>query len=364
VMWIENTVAEAQDRYLDLASHSTELGVACGLIHSRFTVEDRQRIEDHWVNLFGKPGWPKRREKGRILVGTQVLEQSLDIDADFLVTRFCPTDMLLQRIGRLWRHPGTPRHSTATREVWVLAPGLEEAVARPITCFGNTAWVYSPYVLCRSLEVWQGCTLLTLPADIRQFIEATYNTREESGKMADWFHELEHGNRYRLGRKALRQLARITLSKGGTTLPESKAQTRYSEEDLTEVLLLQAMVLDAENRTTCITLLNGEQLQLPWDRIKLSKTQWRRLSARLTGEMVNVRYHHAPLPLPLDTLQKHGLHHCFYLGNPEQSEALLRLALVDKAEGLHGLHGAPLNDNYILQYRDDIGYLVNNKEEE
>jgi len=51
------------------------------------------------VNLFGKPGWPQRAAQGRILVGTQVLEQSLDIDADFLVTAFAPTDMLLQRWG-------------------------------------------------------------------------------------------------------------------------------------------------------------------------------------------------------------------------------------------------------------------------
>lgn len=103
VLWIENTVAEAQERYLDLAARAAELNVACGLLHSRFTFADRSRIEAEWVNLFGKTGWNQRLQQGRILIGTQVLEQSLDIDADFLVTRFAPSDMLLQRLGRLWR---------------------------------------------------------------------------------------------------------------------------------------------------------------------------------------------------------------------------------------------------------------------
>ena len=116
VLWIENTVVEAQQRYLDLAARASELGLACGLLHSRFIADDRQRIEDRWVNLFGKPGWPKRLQQGHILVGTQVLEQSLDIDADFLISRFAPTDMLLQRMGRLWRHADTPRVDSAVCE--------------------------------------------------------------------------------------------------------------------------------------------------------------------------------------------------------------------------------------------------------
>src|SRR5690554_6515001 len=127
VLWIENTVKEAQERYIDLAARASELGVACGLLHSRFTLHDRHKIEERWVGLFGKPGWPQRQQQGRILVGTQVLEQSLDIDADFMVSRFAPTDMLLQRFGRLWRHEDTPRCSFAKPEAWLLAPKLERS---------------------------------------------------------------------------------------------------------------------------------------------------------------------------------------------------------------------------------------------
>lgn len=359
VLWIENTVAEAQERYRMLAARSQGLGIACGLLHSRFTADDRQRIEERWINLFGKPGWPDRGGQGRLLVGTQVLEQSLDIDADFLVTRFCPTDMLLQRIGRVWRHQNTPRNPAARKEVWILAPPLADAVENPLQYFGATAWVYSPYVLCRSLEVWQDLRRLTVPADIRPLIEDTYASRQESGRMEQWHYELEHGNRSRKGRLALQQLAKITLARGGKTLPEAKAQTRYSEEESCEVLLLRSVTMQPEHNRTLLTLLNGEQVQLAWSRGKQTRKEWRQLSARLMSQMVPVRPRHAPGLLPMDTLKnKLKLHHCFYLGNPEREEAVLRLALVDEAGDLQGYQGAPLNENYILQYRNDLGYCV------
>jgi len=358
VLWIENTVLEAQERYLDLAARAAELGVACGLLHSRFTAEDRQRIEDRWVSLFGKGGWQERTRQGRILVGTQILEQSLDIDADFLVSRFAPTDMLLQRLGRLWRHAGTPREPAARCEAWVLAPDLEKAIVAPLSAFGSSAHVYSPYVLCRSLEVWQGRDSLCLPQDIRALIEQTYAQRQEDGAMAQWLHELDNGTPRRKGRKALAQLARVTLAENGNTLPENKAQTRYSEQDSHEVLLLRVAVQLPEQKATRLILLDGEQLLLPWERHKLGKRGWRELSASLMRQTVPVRVQDAPKCLPIHTLEKFGLQHCFYLGDPAYDEAVLRVALVDEAGALCGLQGAQVHRKHTLEYRDDLGYRV------
>lgn len=358
VLWIENTVVEAQQRYLDLAARAAELGLACGLLHSRFTVVDRQGIEERWVNLYGKPGWPERQQQGRILVGTQVLEQSLDIDADFLITRFAPTDMLLQRLGRLWRHESTPRCPAARREVWLLAPELQQAIDSPAQAFGASAFVYSPYVLCRSLEVWQALPSLRLPQDIRALIEQTYALRDESGPMAAWLHELDKGTPRRAGRETLRQLARVGLAEAGKTLPECKAQTRYSETDSHEVLLLRSVQLMPSEKVTYLTLLNNERITLPWGRHQLGKREWRRLSAVLMGQVVAVRAQDAPLPLSIDVLSRMGLQHCFYLGNPEQDEALLRVALVEESGALHGLQGAQVHKKHELDYRDDLGYRV------
>lgn len=358
VLWIENTVAAAQQRYLDLAARASELGLACGLLHSRYTAEHRNHIEERWVSLFGKPGWAERQKQGRILVGTQVLEQSLDIDADFLVSRFAPSDMLLQRIGRLWRHATTPRAASAICEAWLLAPNLECAIASPLQTFGSTAFVYSPYVLCRSLEAWQGVSSLNLPQDIRPLIEQTYVQRSEVGDMATWLHELDNGTNRRIGRKGMRQLARLTVAESGNTLPESKAQTRYSETDSHEVLLLRSLTPVPELKSTRLKLLNGEQVLLPWERHRLIKREWRQLSAKLMRQVVLVPVQDAPLQLSIDMLVKFGLHHCFYLGSPVQDEAILRVALVDETGRLQGINDVYVHDRHTLEYRDDLGYRV------
>lgn len=360
VLWIENTVVEAQQRYLDLAARAAEIGAACGLLHSRFIPDDRQAIENHWVGLFGKDDeWRLRRKQGRILIGTQVLEQSLDIDADFMVSRFAPTDMLLQRLGRLWRHENAPRKDSAVCEAWLLIPPLEQAIVSPEKAFGSSAFVYSPYVLCRSLEVWESISSLSLPQDIRPLIEETYIARNEQGEMARWLADLDNGTRWRTGRNAMRQLARITLADAGNTLPESKAQTRYSETETCDVLLFRQIARIPEKRMTRLTLLNGEQCWLPWRRnMMLSREKWRALSILLMRQIVTVRVQDAPQKLPLKTLEHFALQLCFYLGNQAQEEAILRVALVDETGELKGVEGAPVHEKYRLDYRNDLGYRV------
>lgn len=361
VLWIENTVIEAQERYLDIASRAADIGVDCGLLHSRYTADDRQALEDKWVNQFGKAGWGKRAERGRILVGTQVLEQSLDIDADFMVSRFAPTDMLLQRMGRLWRHSTTPRHSKAICETWLLAPSLESAMSCPEDALGRSAFVYSPYVLCRSLEVWQGLSQVGLPSDIRDLIERTYHSRDEDQIFSTMLSDLDNGTRMRKGRLAMKSLARITLAEAGNTLPESRAQTRYSETDNFDVLLVIKIAADPASRLTRITLLNGESWVIPWNRQALDKSGWRKLTATLMRQVVSVRPGDAPKSLSIDLLKNsYHLHHCFFLGHPDwpQDECVLRIALVDQSGELNSLHGTSVHDKHNLNYRDDLGYRV------
>lgn len=366
VLWVENTVREAQQRYLDIASRASALGIEHGLLHSRYTVADRARIEEQWVNLFGKPGWERRSERGRILVGTQVLEQSLDIDADFLVSRFAPTDMLLQRLGRLWRHADTLRPAGARCEAWLLAPALDAAIESPPAAFGPSAYVYAPYVLCRSLAVWRERTAVALPNDIRGLIEATYAEQSEDGSMAHWLYELDNGrgsgNRRRQGRIALAQLARLGLAMDGNTLPESKAQTRYSESDSLDVLLLRDMQQDTERHVARLLLLDGRVVELPTRKAlpQAKRAELKAITAQLMRQIVPVRPGEAPTAIVRDTLEKYGLQHCFYLGNADwaEDESLLRVALVDEAGTLRGLHGQAVHDKYPLEYRDDLGYRV------
>lgn len=363
VLWIENTVQQAQDRYLDLAARARELGLDCGLLHSRFTAFHRQQREDHWVGLFGRQGWSQRGIKGRILVGTQVLEQSLDIDADFLVSRFAPTDMVLQRMGRLWRHADTPRQETATCEAWLLAPDTDKAIESPITTFGASAFVYAPYVLCRSLQVWQSVDQVALPGDIRTLIESSYASRPEEGTMARWLHELDNGTTgpgARKGRRALQQLARLGLAEDGKTLPEAHAQTRYSDSDNHEVLLLRSMTYDSDSKTTRLGLLDGQSVDLPVSRHCLDKSQWKALAVTLMQHLVPVRASAAPLSVSRDQLKKLGFGHCFYLGDDNWPDdvTLLRIGVVDECGQLHGVYGAPVHERHALEYRSDLGYRL------
>ncbi len=371
VLWVENTVREAQQRYLDIASRASALGIEHGLLHSRYTMADRARIESRWVNLFGKPGWDQRGARGRILVGTQVLEQSLDIDSDFLVSRFAPTDMLLQRMGRLWRHADTLRPVGARCEAWLLAPALDAAIESPPAAFGPSAHVYASYVLCRSLAVWRERTAVALPNDIRGLIEATYAEQSEDGSMAHWLYELDNGrgsgNRRRQGRIALAQLARLGLAMDGNTLPESKAQTRYSESDSLDVLLLRDMQQDTERHVARLLLLDGRVVELPTRKAlpQAKRAELKAITAQLMRQIVPVRPGEAPTAIVRDTLEKYGLQHCFYLGDPNWvrdgklvEDGLLRLALVDEAGTLRGLHGQAVHDKYPLEYRHDLGYRV------
>ena len=93
------------------------------LHHGRFTAADRRLLDDEVQRLLGKD----RDSNAVIVVGTQTLEQSLDIDADLLITDLCPADVLLQRIGRLHRHQRTdrPKDYEVPRSV-VLMPEEED----------------------------------------------------------------------------------------------------------------------------------------------------------------------------------------------------------------------------------------------
>ncbi len=86
------------------------------LHHGRFVPGDRALLDREVEARLGK----RRPERGVIVVGTQTLEQSLDIDADLLITDLCPLDVLLQRIGRLHRHPRDDRPGAHRQPVCIV----------------------------------------------------------------------------------------------------------------------------------------------------------------------------------------------------------------------------------------------------
>lgn len=104
VCLIVNTVKRAQEFYAALKEHPKSTGIELQLFHSRFQLIDRNVKEALVLNTFGDEGRAQRPDHGRILVATQVVEQSLDVCFDVMVSELAPIDLLLQRAGRLHRH--------------------------------------------------------------------------------------------------------------------------------------------------------------------------------------------------------------------------------------------------------------------
>jgi CRISPR-associated endonuclease/helicase Cas3 len=99
--WIRNTVGDAIAAWERLSSRSGAENVQ--LFHARFTVGDRQRIEGDVLERFG-PRSSHAQRRGRILIATQVIESSVDVDFDTMISDLAPIDLLIQRAGRLRRH--------------------------------------------------------------------------------------------------------------------------------------------------------------------------------------------------------------------------------------------------------------------
>ncbi|MES9903412.1 MAG: CRISPR-associated helicase Cas3' [Sedimenticola sp.] len=184
VIWICNTVYAAQDQYKHFTNQVQD-EFPIGLLHSRFPFWRREKLEDEWMARFGKDGATRC---GSILVSTQIVEQSVDLDADLLITELAPTDMLLQRLGRLWRHDRQGRPSSSPRLCIIdETKSLDELrIMKPkaiVKVFGGKASVYAPYALLRSLEVWKALNTTSgrveIPSQIRPLIESTYETIEK-----------------------------------------------------------------------------------------------------------------------------------------------------------------------------------------
>jgi CRISPR-associated endonuclease/helicase Cas3 len=168
VLWIRSTVANALDDYR--AFQVT--GAAVMLHHSRFAADDRKYLDEEVLAIIGLNG--KRR--GIVIVATQTCEQSLDIDADFLVTDAVPADVFLQRLGRLHRH----RSGTVPLAV-VVAPGNWDNRVREN---GRTdgreghgwAWVYNVLAVRETITWLRARGRVVVPDDVREMVEVATNT--------------------------------------------------------------------------------------------------------------------------------------------------------------------------------------------
>lgn len=193
-----NTVGRAQEMHAFLSEQFGEEHVV--LTHSRFTATHRAEQEELLVSKLGKKahyseadGEDSSRPHRLIVVGTQVIEQSLDLDFDVMITDFAPVDLVLQRMGRLHRHDSrsSSERTPAYRKPVCYVRGVEtfgSHVEAPDFPRGSKA-VYEPMILLSSyaqlLPHFDG-EPIRIPADISPLVQKTYQENAPAEIPSAW----------------------------------------------------------------------------------------------------------------------------------------------------------------------------------
>lgn len=180
---VMNTVQRAQELFSAIRARAPEMELY--LFHARYPAIERQRIEDEVLQKFGAKG---DRPRQAILVATQVIEQSLDLDFDVMISDLAPIDLLLQRAGRAHRHAKNKDARWGHEPVLYIAglaleenqvPHWKEPLYWEIL-YDKDVLLYTQYFLQRYL---QENIVINLPGDIDACICKVY---DEPLELPDW----------------------------------------------------------------------------------------------------------------------------------------------------------------------------------
>ncbi|MEQ1613697.1 MAG: CRISPR-associated helicase Cas3' [Hyphomicrobiaceae bacterium] len=172
VAWIRNAVDDAIEAAAALRAH----GHSPVLLHARFAMGDRLDIEQNVRTTLGRGDQTGNRRRF-VIVGTQILEQSLDYDVDAMVTDLAPIDLVIQRAGRLWRHTDRVARPIDEAELCVLAPDPATVQSRDWyrEMLPRAAAVYAHHGLVwRSARTLFAHGVIDTPAGVRGMIEEVY----------------------------------------------------------------------------------------------------------------------------------------------------------------------------------------------
>lgn len=176
-----STVAAAQERFRMLRTLAGD-EATIALLHARMRPLERRPIQRSLLEALGPPGSCARPEK-LIVVATQVIEQSLDLDFDVMLSDLAPVDLLVQRAGRVHRHEPRrrpPRHTNA-RLLILDTPG--SGAERELPRGGGAVYVKS--VLARTRLALKHRVALTEPDDLDELISTVYDRAVPPGTPAE-----------------------------------------------------------------------------------------------------------------------------------------------------------------------------------
>lgn len=176
VCWIRNTVKDALTAYDEAIEKFGEDNTE--LFHARFMMGDRLQIEKNVETTFGKTSSTMNR-KGKLLIATQVVEQSLDIDFDAMITDLAPMDLIIQRAGRLQRH--RREEDRPEPEIMIFGPQWTD---NPEETWFSRFFPAGSYVYRDHAQLWLTAKWLnrnesfSVPEDVRAMVEFVYSEQE------------------------------------------------------------------------------------------------------------------------------------------------------------------------------------------
>lgn len=302
ICWIRNTVKSANETYRQLVDAEWLDSSKLHLFHSRFAMVDRQEIENDILARFGEKSGETER-CGQVLIATQVVEQSLDLDFDVLVTDLAPIDLIIQRAGRLCRHVRDPLGNRIRKPgakdqrdnpaLHVLAPKAEKDV--------DENWLKSQQPGSQAVylhvgQLWLTARLLfadgdkgrfVMPDDAREFMEGVYSPEEEEQIPQALLEASFDAMAKAMMNKSMADFNSLKMVKGYTRSSgdwdeESKIPTRLTEHDTVAVAL--AVWRHGQ------LLPYAEKVYSPWamSTINLPEYQWQKAKESIPKNMANI----------------------------------------------------------------------------
>ncbi len=198
VCWIRNTIKDVVEGYEELKNALPKESLH--VFHSRFTLADRLETEQRVTQIYGKDSTGAQRS-GQVLIASQVVEQSLDLDFDVLISDLAPVDLMIQRAGRLHRHirniEGDRVHklSEATRQSLVFYVHAPPEPEIPTDRWMSDYFPAASYVYPDTAQLWRTKEVLKregeirLPERARYLVEAVYG--DDPLEVPEVFHESE-----------------------------------------------------------------------------------------------------------------------------------------------------------------------------
>lgn len=251
--WIRNTIKDANEAYEKLKKADWIKPERLTLFHARFALKDRLAKQDRVLNTFGKKSGGDVRF-GQVLIATQIVEQSLDLDFDVMLSDLAPIDLLIQRMGRLQRHPRDATGFLSDREevrkkpvFYVYGPQFtqEPKVSWYKEVFKGASYVY-PDVgrLWLTQGLLKNHPEIKIPEDCRALIEGVYG--DEAVEIpASLIDPSDKAWSQRSTERELARLSKLRLEEGYSFASqraweeEAKVATRLAEDQRRCYLVLE-----------------------------------------------------------------------------------------------------------------------------